>query len=280
MAKYGMVIDVSKCTGCYSCFIACKDEHCGNDFPPYAASQPNMGHFWMRIIESERGKYPKVKADFIAVPCMHCEKAPCVEAAEDNAVYRRPDGIVIIDPKKAKGQKDIVKSCPYRVIYWNEEKGIPQKCTFCAHLLDDGWKEPRCVEVCPAGALTFGDLDDPKSEVSKLVASGKTEALHPEYGIKEKVVYIALPKKFIAGTVVFGDTDECGKDAVVTLSGDGQKKTTKADIFGDFEFDGLAEDKEYSVEVEHPGYKLQKFSVQTKIDVYLGEIILSPKSSK
>jgi len=274
MAKYGMVIDVSKCTGCYGCFIACKDEHCGNDFPPYALSQPNMGHFWMRIIEKERGKYPKVKADYIPVPCMHCDKAPCVEAADNNAVYRRPDGIVIIDPEKSKNKKDIVKSCPYRVIYWNEEKGIPQKCTFCAHLLDQGWKEPRCVEVCPTGALTFGNLDDPNSEVAKLLSSAATETLHPEYGIKEKVAYIALPKKFVAGTVIFGDTDECGRNAVVTLTSNGKKWSAKADIFGDFEFDGLEEHKKFSVKIEHPGYKPRRFNVETKNDVYLGEIVL------
>ncbi len=280
MTRYGIVVDVTKCTGCYACFIACKDEHVGNEFPPIAASQPDMGHFWMRIIESERGKYPKVKADYIAVPCMHCDKAPCIEAATDNAVYRRPDGIVIIDPVKAKGQKDIVKSCPYRVIYWNEEKSVPQKCTLCAHLLDEGWKEPRCVEVCPAGALTFGDLDYPKSEVSKMIASAKTEAFHPEYGIKEKVVYVGLPKKFIAGAVVFGDTDECGKDAVVTLVGNGEKETVKADVFGDWEFDGLPADSEYTIKVTYLGYKPQEFSMQTKNDVYLGDIILSRSKSK
>ena len=95
---------------------------------------------------------------------------------------RSADGIVIIDPVKAKGQKDLLKSCPYRVIFWNEQAQIPQKCTLCAHLLDRGWKEPRCVEACPTGALLFGDLDDPRSEIARLVRSGKTEALHPEYG--------------------------------------------------------------------------------------------------
>ena len=162
----------------------------------------------MRVIERERGKYPKIKVAYMALPCMHCENAPCVTLSANNAVYRRPDGIVIIDPEKAKGQKEIVTLCPYRVIYWNEEKGIPQKCTFCAHLLDDGWKEPRCAEACPTSAIVFGDLDDPESEVSKLVASGKAEMLHPEYGLKTSVQYIGLPKRFIAGTVVFAGLEE------------------------------------------------------------------------
>ncbi len=202
MTKYGMVIDITRCNGCYSCFLACRDEYCGNDYPPYSLSQPFSGHFWMRIIERERGQYPKVKVAYTPVLCMHCEDPPCAKASPNNAVYQRADGIVIIDPEKAVGQKEIVSACPYRVIYWNEEKNIPQKCTFCAHLLDQGWKEPRCVEVCPTLALVFGDIEDPKSEISKLIASGKVEALNPEYELGEKVYYIGLPKKFIAGTVV------------------------------------------------------------------------------
>jgi len=275
MAKYGMVIDISKCNGCYNCFLACRDEYCGNDYPPYSLAQPMTGHFWMRIIERERGQYPRVKVAYTPVLCMQCENAPCIKAALNGAVYRRPDGIVIIDPEKAVGQKQIVSACPYRVIYWNEEKNIPQKCTFCAHLLDKGWKEPRCVELCPAGAMIFGDLEDPNSEVSKLMASNKVEALHPEYGLKEKVRYIALPKRFIAGTVVFGDKDECAENVDVTLIGDGVKQTIKTNNYGDFEFEGLPAEKEFSVKLEHPGHAPKEFTVQTKIDVYLGEIILT-----
>ena len=275
MAKYGMVIDITKCNGCYNCFLACRDEYCGNDYPPYSLAQPMSGHFWTRIIERERGKYPKVKVAYTPVQCMQCENAPCIEIAKNNAVYRRDDGIVIIDPEKAVGQKEIVSACPYRVIYWNEEKNIPQKCTFCAHLLDAGWKEPRCVEACPTAARVFGDLEDPNSEVSKLMASGKTEVLHPEYGLQDKVCYIGLPKRFIAGAVVFGDKDECAENVTVTLIGEGGKKTVKTDNYGDFEFEGLPEEKEYTVKIEHPGYAAQQFSVQTKVDVYLGEIILT-----
>jgi len=275
MAKYGMVIDISRCNGCYNCFLACRDEYCGNDYPPYSLAQPMTGHFWMRIIERERGQYPRVKVAYTPVLCMQCENAPCIKAALNGAVYRRPDGIVIIDPEKAVGQKQIVSACPYRVIYWNEEKNIPQKCTFCAHLLDKEWKEPRCVELCPAGAMIFGDLEDPNSEVSKLMASNKVEALHPEYGLKEKVRYIALPKRFIAGTVVFGDKDECAENVDVTLIGDGVKQTIKTNNYGDFEFEGLPAEKEFSVKLEHPGYAPKELTVQTKIDVYLGEIILT-----
>jgi len=275
MAKYGMVIDITRCNGCYNCFLACRDEYCGNDYPPYSLAQPMTGHFWMRIIERERGRYPKVKVAYTPVLCMHCDDAPCIQASQGGEVYRRPDGIVIIDPEKAKGQKQLVSACPYRVIYWNEEKDIPQKCTFCVHLLDAGWKEPRCVEACPTGALVFGDLDDPNSEVSKLVVSGKVEILHPEYDMKEKVSYISLPKRFIAGTVVFGDKDECAENVTVTLIGDGERETIKTDNYGDFEFEELLAEKEYTVKIDYPGYGAQQFSVQTKVDVYLGEIVLT-----
>jgi Fe-S-cluster-containing dehydrogenase component len=274
MTRYGMVMDITKCNGCYNCFLACKDEFCGNDFPPYSLSQPMTGHFWMNLIEKERGQYPKIKVAYTAIPCMHCENATCVKAASDGEIYRRPDGIVIIDPVKSAGHKYLIQSCPYRVIYWNEEKNIPQKCTLCAHLLDAGWKEPRCVEACPTGALVFGDLDDPKSEAARLVASGKTEVLHPGYDMQEKISYIGLPKRFIAGTVVFGDSDLCAENVSVTLVGDGGRKTATTNNFGDFEFEDLQASKWYSLEVKHKGYRPKNSIIQTKTDIYLGEIIL------
>jgi Fe-S-cluster-containing dehydrogenase component len=274
MAKFGIVVDISKCNGCYNCFLACRDEYCGNDYPPYSLSQPMTGHFWMRIIEREIGKYPKVKVAYTALTCMHCDEPPCLQAAQNGAIYQRPDGIVIIDPEKARGQKEILSSCPYQVIFWNEEKQIPQKCTLCAHLLDKGWKEPRCVEACPTGALTFGDLDDPDSEVARLAASGKTEVLHPEYGMKERVTYIGIPRRFITGSVVFGDTDECAEGVMITLTGGNDIKTIKTNNYGDFEFEGLPENKDFTVEIAHPGYKSQDFKVTTSEDISLGDIIL------
>ncbi len=281
MTRYGMVIDITRCNGCYNCFIACRDEYCGNDFPPYSLAQPYKDHFWMKIIEKERGKYPQaVKVAYIPLLCMHCDEANCIKSSQNNEIYRRPDGIVIIDPEKAKGQKQLVSSCPYRVIYWNEEKNIPQKCTLCAHLLDAGWKEPRCVEVCPTAALKFGDLDDPNSEVAKIIVSGKAEILHPEYKMRDKATYIGLPKRFIAGAVILGDTDECAEKAKVTLD-DGQNKTIlMTDNFGDFIFDGLMADKNYTIKVGFTGYKTQNFDVVTRDDICLGDIVLNKKSIK
>jgi Fe-S-cluster-containing dehydrogenase component len=278
MARYGMLIDIGRCNGCYNCFLACRDEHCGNDHYPHSAAQPPRGQFWMRLIEKERGEYPKVKVSYTPVPCMHCQDAPCVSASSNHAVSARPDGIVIIDPEKAVGKREILSTCPYRVIYWNEEKNLPQKCTFCAHLLDKGWKEPRCVEACPTRALVFGDVEDPESEISRTMESQSLEILHPEYGLKTRVHYVGLPKKFIAGSVILGDQrDECAKNVKVTLKGKKTKRTIRTDNFGDFEFEGLQSETEYSVTIEHRGYVPEQFQVRTTKDIYLGDVKLTPE---
>ncbi len=274
MTRYGMVIDVSKCTGCYNCFLTCRDEFAGNDYPGYAAAQPMSGMNWIKLIERERGQYPKVKVNYTPVTCMQCENASCIKASQNGAVYRRKDGIVIIDPEKAKGQKQIVNACPYRVIEWNEEKQVGGKCILCAHMLDKGEKVPRCVESCPTGALVFGDLDDPQSEIAKIIAEGKVEALHPEYGMNEKVKYIGLAKKFVAGTVIYGDIDECAGGVKVSIAGKGLKGETKTNGFGDFEFEELGDNVEYTVKVEAEGYKGKSLKARTQKDVYLGEIVL------
>jgi len=279
MTKYGMMIDLDRCCGCYNCFMACKDEYCGNDHPPYSLAQPLTGHFWMRILERERGEFPKIKVAYRPTPCMHCKNAACINLSGEGEVYRRPDGIVIIDPEKASGKREILEKCPYRVIYWNEEKNVPQKCTFCAHLLDKGSKEPRCVEACPTAALVFGDLDDPESNVSKLMASDKKEAIHPKFGLEENVLYFGLPKRFIAGTVILADKDdEYAENANVTIRSEGGDRYSKTNNYGDFEFEGIEVNKNYSINIDYPGYVPSTFGVHTKTDVYIEKIVLRPNS--
>ncbi len=275
MARYGMVIDVKKCVGCYNCFLTCRDEFAGNDHPGYVAAQPMSGMDWTRLLEIERGQYPHVKVAYVPVQCNHCDAASCLKLDQTGAVYRRPDGIVMIDPEKAKGNKGLVNLCPYRQIQWNEEAQVAQKCIMCAHLLDKGEPEPRCVESCPSGARVFGDLDDPESEVSKLVAAGATEVMHPEYGLKEKLTYRNLPQKFVAGTVVLGDVDEVAVGAEVTLAGGGTTWTAKTNGFGDFEFEGLPVNESFTVTIAAPGYKAATCEAKTSKDVYLGEIALT-----
>jgi Fe-S-cluster-containing dehydrogenase component len=270
-----MLIDIGKCTGCHNCFLACRDEHYDNDYPTYSAAQPLNGQFWMQVKEIERGVYPKPKLAYVPIPCMQCKNAPCLEAAQNGAVYRREDGIIIIDPEKARGQKAIVNACPFRVIFWNPEKEIGQKCVFCAHHLDRGEKEPRCVEACPTDALVFGDLDDPYSEISKLSARLNTEVLHPEFGTDPNVRYVGIPKRFIAGEVVLKNRDnECAQGISVTLEGEDLKLETHTDAFGDFEFDGLGQSAHYRISINHVGYVSLKMEVVTQKDLNLGEIVL------
>ncbi len=278
MSRFSILIDVNKCNGCYNCFLSCRDEYYGNDYPSYSAAQPLNGQFWMQVQEIERGEYPKPKISYIPKPCMHCESAPCIDAAKDGAVYRRDDGIVIIDPQKAKGQEAIVNACPYRVIFWNAEQQLPQKCTLCAHRLDEGEKMPRCVESCPTEALVFGDLDDPKSQIAKLSASLATESLHPEFETDSLVQYVGIPKRFVAGEVVFaGNEGECAPGVKVKLLGAGLALETVTDIFGDFEFEGLGKNERYQIVVSADGYVENKVICTTFKDVNLGEILLEPR---
>ncbi len=275
MTRLALLVDVTKCSGCHNCFLACRDEYYDNDYSPYSAPQPLDGQFWMQVKEIERGGYPKPKLDYIPTPCMHCEDAPCIDVAADNAVYRREDGFVIIDPVKAKGQKAIVNSCPYRVVFWNKELDIPQKCTMCAHRLDEGEKQPRCAEACPTGALTFGDLDEPNSDISKFVATKKTETFHSEYETRPTVLYVGIPRRFVVGEVVRDDLrGECAEGVAVTLEGAGVTLETTSDSYGDFEFEGLDKNAAYKITVKLAGYAPQVFDVTTHIDVDLGEIVL------
>jgi Fe-S-cluster-containing dehydrogenase component len=244
------VVDVTKCTGCFNCFIACKDEFADHPWPPYSEPQPETGHYWIKVDEVERGQFPRVKLSFIAQPCQHCGDPRCIKAARKGAVYKRKDGLVIIDMIKSKGQKRIVEACPYQRIYWNEELDVPQKCTGCVHLLEDGWEVPRCVEACPTEAILFGD----RKKLSKLIK--KAEPLHPEYGTDPSVYYIGLPKAFIAGSVYCGESQECLENARVTLTHGMKKKpmATKTNNYGDFEFEGLEANKNYSIKIEAKGY--------------------------
>lgn len=277
MARLSLLIDVTKCSGCFNCFLACRDEYYDNDYSPYSAPQPLNDHFWMQVKEVERGTYPKPKVDYIPIPCMHCEQAPCIDVAADGAVYRREDGIVLIDPAKAKGQTAIVNACPYRVIFWNKELEIPQKCTLCAHRLDEGERQPRCVEACPTGALVFGDLDDPTSEIARLSAALKIEEYHPEYNVAPTVKYVGLPKRFIVGEVVRRDVPgECAEGVKITLEGGGLTLDTLSDSYGDFEFDGLEKNTDYKVGIECEGYASMIIEVSTQTDVDLGAIVLEP----
>lgn len=277
--RYGIAVNTDNCMACYNCVMACKDEHCGFA-TSVSASQPHEGQFWVNIQSKERGDdNRKVKTSNVPVMCSHCENPACVNAGRGGAVYKRDDGIVIIDPEKAKGQKEIVDACPIGAIYWNEAEQIPQKCTMCAHLLDEGYDKPRCVEACPNEALFFGDLDDPESEVSKAIAAGKATPLKPFEGKKTNVAYLNIPTVFLAGSVYLpgdetGEDPADGAEIVLTDKSTGEKTVGNTNYFGDWEFEELKPNTEYEIEISYPGHKSVKLASFTDTDHYVAEVVL------
>lgn len=278
MKKWYMVIDVALCEDCNNCFLACKDEHVGNDWPGYAASQPAHGQRWMNIMRRERGQYPAVDIAYRPTPCMHCADAPCV-AAGNGACRRREDGIVLIDPAKAKGAKQLAAACPYGAIWWNDAADVPQKCTLCAHLLDGGWTKPRCVQACPTGALRVEYLDG--ATWDRLVAAEGLEALNPEFGTRPAVYYKNLyryDRCFIAGSlaVTRDGTTDCAAGVKVALhSGADKVGETETDAFGDFRFDGLATGGgRYTLAIDAGAGGRKELAVDLKESTTIGVIFL------
>ena len=281
--RLGIAVDSRMCMGCYCCFMACKDEHCGFD-TKLSAKQPMMGQKWIDIREWERGDDSRrVKVASVPTLCAHCQEPACAKAAKDDAVYRRPDGIVIIDPEKSKGQKAIVDACPIGAVYWNEELEIPQKCTMCAELLDDpeylaylgdpSLRRPRCVEACPNQALIFGDLDDPESEISKLIASNRVTPLEALGGVETNVKWLNVPTVYLAGTVYLPrELDEVCVGAKVELKckETGETWRTETNYFGDWEVEWLPKGKTIDVAITADGYEPVQYTAKTDGDHYLG----------
>lgn len=254
--KWNLIVDISRCNNCRLCFLAVKDEHIGNDFPGYAAAQPEHGHSWVDITRYERGSTPMTEASFLPTMCNHCDDAPCIKAARDGAVWKRDDGIVIFDPEKSRGQKQLVDACPYGAVSWNEEKQIPQTWIFDAHLLDAGWTQTRLEQSCPTGVYRAIKVED--EEMQRIVKEEGLEVLHPEYGTRPRVYYKNLhliTKCFVGGAVVkvVDGVEDCVKDATVVLRKDG-KEVARAttDAFGEWKIDRL-EPGSGSYEVEASG---------------------------
>jgi molybdopterin-containing oxidoreductase family iron-sulfur binding subunit len=195
-----MVIDLLKCVGCNACTVACRAEQ----------GTPAGVHF-NKIMKYEVGKYPTAKMKFLPMPCMHCQDPPCLKVCPTGATYKREDGIVLVDAQKCLGCRACVVACPYesRQFLWdiynyypgnyptpyeklkqkNYEKGTVVKCTFCLHRLEKG-RLAACVETCPGQARYFGDLDDPESEVARLIALHRGTPFRVELGTEPSVYYI------------------------------------------------------------------------------------------
>ena len=215
--RLGMIIDLARCVGCYSCTIACKQ---ANFLPP--------GIFWNRVLIAETGKYPTVTKIIYPLLCNHCKDAACIRVCPTGATTQREDGIVLIDQDKCVGCRYCLIACPYqqRSFYPTRDRGrgyfsgqgftpyeelgkqinpintgVVVKCTLCVDRVDEGIKRgfkpgidrdatPVCVKACPAKARYFGDLDDPYSEVSRLIRVKKGVQLHPEFGTDPSVYYL------------------------------------------------------------------------------------------
>jgi Fe-S-cluster-containing dehydrogenase component len=233
-----LIVDVAECHNCHNCVIASKDELVGNDFPGYSAPHPAQGSGVLRIERRARGRGHHVDVAYLPRLCNHCADAPCVKAGR-GAVKQRADGIVVFDPQACHGRRDLVDACPYGAVVWNEERVLPQTWFFDAHLLDAGWREPRCVTVCPTRALQAVKAND--DAIAERAQREGLEPLRPELGTRPRVLYRHLARHacgFVAASITL--RGECAEGAAVTLHGnDGFAARAVADAFGDVRFGGL-----------------------------------------
>jgi len=176
--QLGFVLDKTRCIGCHACTVACKSE---NDVP--------LGDFRTWVKYTEQGAWPETKRSFTVLRCNQCTDAPCIEICPVTALEKADNGIVDIDPRVCIGCKACLQGCPYDAIYLNEDKGIAQKCHFCAHRVEVGLA-PACAVVCPTEAIVPGDLDDPSSRAAALISEHGSTLRKPEAGTSPNVHYI------------------------------------------------------------------------------------------
>src|SRR5215472_826971 len=278
MKKWNMIIDVAECTNCNLCTLATMDEYVGNEWPGYAKPMPRHGHKWINILQKERGQVPMIDVAYVPTMCNHCDDAPCMAVAR-GAISKRPDGIVIIDPEKAKGRKDLVEACPYGHIWWNDELEVPQAWPFDAHLIDDGWQQTRGHQSCPTGAMRAVSLED--ADMARMAREKGLEVLRPELATKPRVYYRNLwrySKCFIGGSIASAANGvvDCVEGAEVRLIKDGRVVgETTTDNYGDFKFDRLDENSgTYVVEIASNG-RTRTLEARLGASINLGEIRLS-----
>ena len=223
MVRWGMVIDLDKCTACQACVVACQVENNVPPADPTIDAQYRAIH-WLRLLEYREGEYPHVRTRLIPRPCMHCDKPPCVKVCPVGATNIGSEGIVDQIYGRCIGCRYCTTACPYTVKYmnwyrprWPEEmkkafnpdvtirpKGVVEKCTFCSHRLikarervraearelGPGDYIPACVETCPSNAMYFGDLENPNGTVFQLARSHRAFKLLEDLGTEPKVIYL------------------------------------------------------------------------------------------
>jgi Fe-S-cluster-containing dehydrogenase component/formate-dependent nitrite reductase membrane component NrfD len=178
MTRLGFVIDQRACIGCHACTVACKQEH---------GVELGVFRTWVKYVEL--GEYPDTRRHFSVLRCNHCDDAPCVRICPTRALFRRDDGIVDFDPRRCIGCKACMNACPYEALYIDPKSSTAAKCNFCAHRVDVGLK-PSCEIVCPVDAIVSGDLDDPDSEITRLIETVPSRVRAPEQGTRPKLHYL------------------------------------------------------------------------------------------
>ncbi len=177
--NFGFLIDNRLCIGCHACSTACKQE---NSVPL------GVNRTWVKYVE--KGAFPHARRHFQVTRCNHCANPPCVRICPVEAMYQRSDGIVDFDKRVCIGCKACLQACPYDAIYVDPDHGTAAKCHYCAHRVEVGL-EPACVVVCPEQAIVSGNLDDPQSKLSQLVARHPVSVRRPEQGTAPKLFYLA-----------------------------------------------------------------------------------------
>jgi Fe-S-cluster-containing dehydrogenase component len=198
-----------------------------------------------------------VRVTYTPVFCNHCDSCPLLEAAPE-CVRRDGNGFVLIDPATAQGRIDLVDLCPFGRVYFNEELNVPQKCTGCAHLIDNGWSEPRCVDACATGALRFGDEEDLREEIERALQRDLPASLS-KFG--SHVFYLNTPRRWIAGTVADRSINEVIIGATVRVFDEGGVEVAclQTDWAGDFRFYDCDRAR-YRVRIEPEGFHIMKKS--------------------
>ena len=183
--RFAMVIDIERCIGCDACVAACKIE---NNVP--------LGVFRTWVEKHEGGKYPNVKVIMAPKLCNQCENPPCVSVCPVNATFKREDGLSLIDYEVCIGCGYCIQACPYAIRYFDPVRNTADKCTFCVQRIEQGLK-PACVETCVGGARIFGDINDPNSEVSRIINTEPIQVLKPELGAKPHNFYVGLDTSIV-----------------------------------------------------------------------------------
>jgi phenylacetyl-CoA:acceptor oxidoreductase 27-kDa subunit len=221
VTRYAMAVDLNRCVGCQTCTASCKH---ANATPP--------GVQWRRVLDMEFGTYPDVARVFVPTGCQHCDEPPCMDVCPTQATKKRADGIVTIDYDACIGCGYCMVACPYdartkvakpafaygaptknEAARFDEGRiGVATKCTFCVERIDAGIAAgqkpgvdpdatPACVNACIASALTFGDIDDPRSNVSRLVAENAHFRMHEELGTGPRMYYLYDRERYAAEDV-------------------------------------------------------------------------------